>query len=137
MEARAMKRPVHSATALAALAICATLAGCAAPRQPLYAWNDYQPQVYQYLKDDGSTGAEDQLLKLEEARLKVQAERSEEHTSELQSPCNLVCRLLLEKKKQLNRKQLPTDREPREKKNVISLSLRTTAVGLHGYGGAI
>src|SRR5256885_8661287 len=28
------------------------------------------------------------------------AARSEEHTSELQSPCNLVCRLLLEKKKQ-------------------------------------
>src|SRR2546426_8391443 len=28
------------------------------------------------------------------------AGRSEEHTSELQSPCNLVCRLLLEKKKQ-------------------------------------
>src|SRR5256885_8361259 len=29
-------------------------------------------------------------------------ERSEEHTSELQSPCNLVCRLLLEKKKKKN-----------------------------------
>src|ERR1039457_7615440 len=29
----------------------------------------------------------------------VSVERSEEHTSELQSPCNLVCRLLLEKKK--------------------------------------
>src|SRR2546426_1516511 len=29
-------------------------------------------------------------------------ERSEEHTSELQSPCNLVCRLLLEKKKTAN-----------------------------------
>src|SRR5256885_2999114 len=29
-----------------------------------------------------------------------QTRRSEEHTSELQSPCNLVCRLLLEKKKQ-------------------------------------
>src|SRR5256885_10903621 len=28
--------------------------------------------------------------------------RSEEHTSELQSPCNLVCRLLLEKKKNRN-----------------------------------
>src|SRR5256885_7021994 len=28
--------------------------------------------------------------------------RSEEHTSELQSPCNLVCRLLLEKKKILS-----------------------------------
>src|SRR5205807_7717626 len=30
------------------------------------------------------------------------AKRSEEHTSELQSPCNLVCRLLLEKKKKNN-----------------------------------
>src|SRR2546426_7287006 len=30
--------------------------------------------------------------------------RSEEHTSELQSPCNLVCRLLLEKKKNENSK---------------------------------
>src|SRR2546426_3882898 len=29
--------------------------------------------------------------------------RSEEHTSELQSPCNLVCRLLLEKKKKSTR----------------------------------
>src|SRR5256885_6946997 len=33
--------------------------------------------------------------------------RSEEHTSELQSPCNLVCRLLLEKKKE---GRLDTDR---------------------------
>src|SRR5256885_3894026 len=30
---------------------------------------------------------------------RVHSNRSEEHTSELQSPCNLVCRLLLEKKK--------------------------------------
>src|SRR2546426_4895864 len=29
----------------------------------------------------------------------IEVWRSEEHTSELQSPCNLVCRLLLEKKK--------------------------------------
>src|SRR5256885_13328322 len=29
-------------------------------------------------------------------------DRSEEHTSELQSPCNLVCRLLLEKKKKMS-----------------------------------
>src|SRR2546426_5268088 len=34
-------------------------------------------------------------------------QRSEEHTSELQSPCNLVCRLLLEKKK--NTKRNTTD----------------------------
>src|SRR5256885_6628824 len=32
--------------------------------------------------------------------------RSEEHTSELQSPCNLVCRLLLEKKKKRDITQL-------------------------------
>src|SRR2546426_7420460 len=32
--------------------------------------------------------------------------RSEEHTSELQSPCNLVCRLLLEKKKKTNEVQM-------------------------------
>src|SRR2546426_2393217 len=32
-------------------------------------------------------------------RVVARKERSEEHTSELQSPCNLVCRLLLEKKK--------------------------------------
>src|SRR5256885_11755236 len=32
--------------------------------------------------------------------------RSEEHTSELQSPCNLVCRLLLEKKKNTLQKTL-------------------------------
>src|SRR3989454_7962061 len=31
--------------------------------------------------------------------------RSEEHTSELQSPCNLVCRLLLEKKKKSESKR--------------------------------
>src|SRR2546426_4178841 len=34
--------------------------------------------------------------------------RSEEHTSELQSPCNLVCRLLLEKKKQNHNAKLTT-----------------------------
>src|SRR3989454_9530027 len=35
-------------------------------------------------------------------RAGADADRSEEHTSELQSPCNLVCRLLLEKKKIMN-----------------------------------
>src|SRR5256885_10102695 len=38
---------------------------------------------------------------LPRAQPKAVATRSEEHTSELQSPCNLVCRLLLEKKKKL------------------------------------
>src|SRR5688500_5504697 len=37
---------------------------------------------------------------------RISSLRSEEHTSELQSPCNLVCRLLLEKKKKKHTKYL-------------------------------
>src|SRR5256885_12759874 len=50
-----------------------------------------------------------------QARLCRAARRSEEHTSELQSPCNLVCRLLLEKKKQTQSDQteLILTRQPR------------------------
>src|SRR5258708_30841190 len=43
------------------------------------------------------------ISRIESGQLRV--ERSEEHTSELQSPDHLVCRLLLEKKKNTNRKQ--------------------------------
>src|SRR5256885_7321331 len=46
--------------------------------------------------------------------------RSEEHTSELQSPCNLVCRLLLEKKKNTN---TPSIRLPPSKSTCSSTSL--------------
>src|SRR5256885_13325256 len=41
---------------------------------------------------------QDKLIAIAEAVV-PRTYRSEEHTSELQSPCNLVCRLLLEKKK--------------------------------------
>src|SRR2546426_8214963 len=45
--------------------------------------------------------------RLSQAFVKEMEKRSEEHTSELQSPCNLVCRLLLEKKKnKYSRKKL-------------------------------
>src|SRR5256885_9699930 len=37
-------------------------------------------------------------------KMSKEEKRSEEHTSELQSPCNLVCRLLLEKKNKANEK---------------------------------
>src|SRR2546426_6155856 len=40
---------------------------------------------------------------MERQTLRQTDSRSEEHTSELQSPCNLVCRLLLEKKKKRTR----------------------------------
>src|SRR5256885_8221300 len=47
--------------------------------------------------------AEEVDVKIEPKDLRIDtfcsSGRSEEHTSELQSPCNLVCRLLLEKKK--------------------------------------
>src|SRR5256885_9155154 len=49
-------------------------------------------------------------LFVDAARLSTVADRSEEHTSELQSPCNLVCRLLLEKKK--SRRHLKHDCVP-------------------------
>src|SRR5438094_7515438 len=42
------------------------------------------------------------------------ATRSEEHTSELQSPYDLVCRLLLEKKKKIERHSLTTNYEKHE-----------------------
>lgn len=58
---------------LLAIAICTLITGCASPQKPLYAWSGYQPQVYQYLKNDGSSSPEDQLLKLEEAQEKVRA----------------------------------------------------------------
>src|SRR5688572_33053906 len=47
----------------------------------------------------GDAGLSSDILKLKIAFVKV---RSEEHTSELQSQSNLVCRLLLEKKKKNN-----------------------------------
>src|SRR5256885_12769252 len=42
----------------------------------------------------------------------LQVTRSEEHTSELQSPCNLVCRLLLEKKNDQYRWTRPVSHTP-------------------------
>src|SRR5256885_13277132 len=45
-----------------------------------------------------SSNASEAGIKVKASALSVER-RSEEHTSELQSPCNLVCRLLLEKKR--------------------------------------
>src|SRR5256885_12493538 len=47
------------------------------------------------------------LLEVNNALVSNLEHRSEEHTSELQSPCNLVCRLLLEKKKKKITKHKP------------------------------
>src|SRR5256885_11935805 len=54
----------------------------------------YQRKVWQSLPAKAS-----QVITAPTSAGKSFLVRSEEHTSELQSPCNLVCRLLLEKKK--------------------------------------
>src|SRR5256885_12628490 len=52
---------------------------------------------------------------IQPAQRRVPAEaRSEEHTSELQSPCNLVCRLLLEKKKKTTTQSTDTPVVPHQ-----------------------
>src|SRR5256885_12861754 len=56
--------------------------------------------------------------------------RSEEHTSELQSPCNLVCRLLLEKKKKKMRH--PTRQDIQDNLNRQSAA-RPTNTALRDY----
>src|SRR5256885_6893832 len=61
-----------------------------------------RPQRVPILSDDGGGGLALQAPPALEPELEGEhmlINRSEEHTSELQSPCNLVCRLLLEKKK--------------------------------------
>src|SRR2546426_8300614 len=51
-------------------------------------------------------------------------QRSEEHTSELQSPCNLVCRLLLEKKKKKPREKIKDDEEKQKVSETRTLRVR-------------
>src|SRR5256885_3292377 len=50
----------------------------------------------------------------------VRRARSEEHTSELQSPCNFVCRLLLEKKKATWQSDPPPGPPPRSTRLVTA-----------------
>src|SRR3989454_2154934 len=60
------------------------------------------------------------------------ASRSEEHTSELQSPCNLVCRLLLEKKK---KKGVTTRSRSRRRRNARPLQPRRRPASAHTRRG--
>src|SRR5205807_5306621 len=73
------------------------------------------------------------LLAIVLAAAEVNALRSEEHTSELQSPCNLVCRLLLEKKKASQRSaerigQLELQRRQEWLRSVSSETLRPSVL---------
>src|SRR5256885_12467889 len=66
------------------------------PRSTLF---PYTTLFRSHVPIDQPTGEVDLLLEDTAAVVTGAQLRSEEHTSELQSPCNLVCRLLLEKKK--------------------------------------
>src|SRR5256885_3748648 len=63
------------------------------PRSTLFPYTTLFRSLFAEVVDNDRRGEEVVHRDPEEAL------RSEEHTSELQSPCNLVCRLLLEKKK--------------------------------------
>src|SRR5256885_10141272 len=75
------------------------------PRLMLAAHADEIAMAVNYITDDGyiyvrKIGRIDAAItKAQRVVIHARDGRSEEHTSELQSPCNLVCRLLLEKKK--------------------------------------
>src|SRR5256885_6111570 len=68
------------------------------PRSTLFPYTTLfrSPAGRQHFGDEGA------VVGLAVAAAHVPEQRSEEHTSELQSPCNLVCRLLLEKKKKIH-----------------------------------
>src|SRR5256885_12973791 len=70
------------------------------PRSTLFPYTT----LFRSRRDSGSGGGVARLDREHEVGRRARRDgepsaRSEEHTSELQSPCNLVCRLLLEKKK--------------------------------------
>src|SRR2546426_5775012 len=68
------------------------------PRSTLFPYTTlFRSEV---LVGDAPRGVVFQLHDHASPRDREVVKRSEEHTSELQSPCNLVCRLLLEEKKQ-------------------------------------
>src|SRR2546430_4024365 len=73
------------------------------PRSTLFPYTTLFRSVAPELARDGSELDRDRLVAVRQGNLPGTsvrgAERSEEHTSELQSQSNLVCRLLLEKKK--------------------------------------
>src|SRR5256885_9968318 len=85
------------------------------PRSTLFPYTTLFRSVWIEIDTDGhrsGVGADDTPLL-----------RSEEHTSELQSPCNLVCRLLLEKKKKLNKFIIDRFSADKERQNILVSAL--------------
>src|SRR5256885_9115848 len=71
------------------------------PRSTLFPYTTLFRSVKKNLVEGAALVVVILFLFLGNLRAALITARSEEHTSELQSPCNLVCRLLLEKKKKI------------------------------------
>src|SRR2546426_4807956 len=69
------------------------------PVSAVLGWVDPETAIFESATASGIALLRPDQLDPLRATTRVREPRSEEHTSELQSPCNLVCRLLLEKKK--------------------------------------
>src|SRR2546426_3782008 len=68
------------------------------PRSTLFPYTTlFRSQIVKLVMDANGPGGS--VANFNYLQATLTRSRSEEHTSELQSPCNLVCRLLLEKKK--------------------------------------
>src|SRR2546426_9053324 len=80
------------------------------PRSTLFPYTTLFRSIQQGAKP--ALGAGDILEELGLPGAADPGSRSEEHTSELQSPCNLVCRLLLEKKKKKKQQRQEKKRRP-------------------------
>ncbi|HWW04362.1 DUF4810 domain-containing protein [Collimonas sp.] len=70
MKNKFVKRHVLSISLPFALTACALLAGCNTPPKPLYQWESYQPQVYEYFKGQASV---EQVTVLERDLQKIRA----------------------------------------------------------------
>src|SRR5256885_2869473 len=92
------KRPNMNRYLLATLVLLCVGVGAAQTSAPAVSYSSIS-ELNQLLNtlQQTSQAMQDDLSHLRIEKWKT--DRSEEHTSELQSPCNLVCRLLLEKKK--------------------------------------
>ena len=70
------RKPARSSATLATALAVLMLAGCAQQRKPMYQWEGYQRQVYEYLKGDGTGHAEQlgvMLAQAEKVRASSQA----------------------------------------------------------------
>src|SRR5688572_30883012 len=69
---------------------------------------EFGPRLQQLVTQENALKAKGEKLQKDVATMTPEQRRSEEHTSELQSQSNLVCRLLLEKKKKTKKKKKHT-----------------------------